>query len=437
MTAAAKDAPVLAVISDLSHDGRGVATADGKTVFVDGALPGEEVYYRTRRRRRDFDEAELLEIVTPSPQRVDPRCEVFGRCGGCRLQHLSAAGQIEAKQKTLLDNLSRIGSVEPVEVFAPLTGPVWGYRRRARVGAKFVAKKGRVLVGFRERAKPFLCDMNRCEVLHPAVGHRLDALSELFFQLTIRHQIPQIEVAIADNAVVMVLRVLSAPSDRDLELMAAFAKRHEIVFYLQPGGVNTIVPLLPPAPQLYYSLAEHDIRIFFEPTDFIQVNAELNRAMVGNALKLLAPQPGESILDLFSGLGNFTLPLARSGAEVTAVEGDRPLVMRARENAERNGIAAVNIEYADLFSAQHTDAWWTRQYDAVLLDPPRAGAAAIVEHMPRFAPRKVVYISCHPGTLARDLGVLVHTHKYRLDAVGVMDMFPHTAHIESIAVLSR
>jgi 23S rRNA (uracil1939-C5)-methyltransferase len=437
MTAVAKDAPVLAVISDLSHDGRGVATADGKTVFVDGALPGEEVYYRTRRRRRDFDEAELLEIVTPSPQRVDPRCEVFGRCGGCRLQHLSAAGQIEAKQKTLLDNLSRIGSVEPGEVFAPLTWPVWGYRRRARVGAKFVAKKGRVLVGFRERAKPFLCDMNRCEVLHPAVGHRLDALSELFFQLTIRHQIPQIEVAIADNAVAMVLRVLSAPSDRDLELMAAFAKRHEIVFYLQPGGVNTIVPLRPPAPQLYYLLAEHDIRIFFEPTDFIQVNAELNRAMVGNALKHLAPQPGESILDLFSGLGNFTLPLARSGAEVTAVEGDRPLVMRARENAERNRIAAVNIEYADLFSAQHTDAWWTRQYDAVLLDPPRAGAAAIVEHMPRFAPRKVVYISCHPGTLARDLGVLVHTHKYRLDAVGVMDMFPHTAHIESIAVLSR
>jgi len=437
MSADAKDAPVRTRIADLSHDGRGVASVDGKTVFIDGALPGEEVVYRTRRRRRDFDEGELVEIVTPSSQRVDPRCEFFGLCGGCRLQHLSAPGQIAAKQKSLLDNLARIGSVVPADVLEPLTGPVWGYRRRARVGAKFVAKKGRVLVGFRERAKPFLCDMNRCEVLHPAVGHRLDALSELFFDLSIRHQIPQIEVAVADNAVAMVLRVLSAPSDRDLDLMKAFVQRHGIVFYLQPGGVNTIVPLTPPAPQLYYALAEQDIRIFFEPTDFIQVNAELNRAMVGSALRFLSPQPGESVLDLFSGLGNFSLPLARSGADVTAVEGDRPLVMRARENVERNGIGGVNIEYGDLFAGTQTDAWWSRQYDSVLLDPPRAGAAAVVEHMSRFAPRRIVYISCHPGTLARDLGVLVHTHKYHLDAAGVMDMFPHTAHVESIAVLSR
>ncbi len=411
MNADARDAPVLTRIDELSHDGRGVASVDGKTVFIDGALPGEEVFYRTRRRRRDFNEGELLEIVTPSPQRVDPLCEFFGRCGGCRLQHLSAAGQVAAKQKTLLDNLSRIGSVTPAEILEPLTGPVWGYRRRARVGAKYVAKKGRVLVGFRERAKPFLCDMNRCEVLHLAVGHRLDALSELFFDLTIRQQIPQIEVAVADNAVAMVLRVLSAPSARDLELLAEFAATHGLVFYLQPGGVNTIVPLTPPAPQLYYSLAEHDIRIYFEPTDFIQVNAELNRAMVGEALRFLSPQPGESVLDLFSGLGNFTLPLARSGADVTAVEGDRPLVTRARENAERNGIAGVNIEYADLFSEAQTDAWWSRQYDSVLLDPPRAGAAAIVDHMARFAPRRIVYISCNPGTLARDIGVLVNTQQ--------------------------
>jgi len=432
-----KDAVVSARVHDLSQDGRGVATVGGKTVFIDGALPGEEVCYRARRRRRDFDEGELLEVVVRSASRVEPRCDFFGICGGCRLQHLSVAGQIAAKQKTLLDSLTRIGSVKPGELLEPLTGPVWGYRRRARVGAKYVQKKGRVLVGFRERAKPFLCDMTSCEVLHPAVGHRLAALSRLFFDLSIRQHIPQIEVAVADNAIALVLRVLRPPSDRDLASLGEFARRHDIVFYLQPGGVETIEPLTPPAPDLYYSLADHDIKIFFRPTDFIQVNAELNRAMVASALRLLGPQEGDSVLDLFSGLGNFSLPLARTGASVTAVEGDRSLVLRARENAERNGISGLPAEYADLFADDHAARWWSRQYDCVLLDPPRAGAAAIAEHMPRFAPRRIVYISCHPGTLARDLGVLVHTHGYRLEAAGVMDMFPHTAHVESIAVLSR
>ncbi len=437
MKAAAKGAVLTATVTDLSHDGRGVAIVEGRAVFVDGALPGEEVTFRIRRRRRDFSEAELIEIGEASPQRVTPRCDFFERCGGCRLQHLSAFGQIEAKQRTLLENLARIGSVEPGRVLEPLRGPVWGYRRRARVGAKFVPKKGRVLVGFREPAKPFLCDMTSCEVLHPAVGHRLEALSDMFFDLTIRDQIPQIEVAVADNAVALVLRVLSPPSENDLGRLAEFQKAHDVVFYLQSGGIDTIVPLSPPAPELFYSLPCHDVRIFFEPTDFIQVNAEVNRTMVDNALAFLAPESGQTVLDLFSGLGNFSLPLARTGARVTAVEGDRPLVARARDNAIRNGISDLEVEYADLFAEEHARDWWSRRYDSVLLDPPRAGAAAIVEHMPRFAPHRIVYISCHPGTLARDLGVLVNKHGYRLDAAGVMDMFPHTAHVESIAVLTR
>ena len=437
MKTVVKGAVLAATITDLGHDGRGVAIVEGQPVFVDGALPGEEATFRIRRRRREFSEAELIEIGRASPQRVIPRCAFFGLCGGCRLQHLSAVGQVEAKQRTLMENLAEIGSVEPDRILEPLSGPVWGYRRRARVGAKFVPKKGRVLVGFRERAKPFLCNMTSCEVLHPAVGHRLEALSDLFFDLTIRDQIPQIEVAVADNAVALVLRVLSPPSEKDLNRLAEFEKVHDIVFYLQSGGIDTIVPLSPPAPELFYSLPDHDVRIFFEPTDFIQVNAEVNRAMVDNALTFLAPESGQTVLDLFSGLGNFSLPLARTGARVTAVEGDRALVARARDNAIRNGVPGLEVEYADLFAEEHAGDWWSRRYDCVLLDPPRAGAAAIVEHVPRFGPHRIVYISCHPGTLARDLGVLVNKHGYRLDAAGVMDMFPHTAHIESIAVLSR
>lgn len=431
-------------IDDLAHDGRGVAHHEGRAVFVEGALPGERVRVRIDRRRNGEVAATLEAVLTPSPDRVAPPCPHFGSCGGCALQHMEPAAQVRAKQRTVLGTLARLGKVEPERVLAPLAASPWGYRRRARLGARLVHKKGRVLVGFRERAGRYIADLASCRVLDPRVGELIQPLGALLHALSVPDRLPQIEVACGDALTVLVLRHLEPLTDADREALSGFGRVHGVEWWLQPGDEHSAAPL-DPGPDgggaaLRYALHGDDpaqaVEIEFRPTDFIQVNAAVNRLMVDQALALLAPRPGEQVLDLFCGLGNFTLPIARRGATVTGVEGDAGLVARARVNAARQGIVA-EFQVADLFQSLDDYPWARRRYDAVLLDPPRAGAWEAVQRMPKFAPQRIVYVSCHPGTLARDAQHLVHEQGYRLVAAGAMDMFSHTAHVEAMALFEK
>ena len=431
--------PETASIISVTHDGRGIADTSGKKVFVAGALSGEEVRFVRRKSRRKFDEAELLEVVSASPDRVDARCAVFGRCGGCALQHVSAGQQRSIKFETLRDNLERIGRVEPGRWLEAVTGPEWNYRRRARLAVKDVSAKGRVLVGFRERHAPYITDMHRCEVLAAPVDGLIDPLSDLIGRLSIRARLPQVEVAVADNATALVFRVLDPPAAGDLDEFRAFADEHGVRVYLQPGGLDSLYRLHPAGEQepLCYTLPEFDVRIEFEPIDFVQVNAEINRAMVGKALEYLDPEPQDRVLDLFCGIGNFSLPLARRSGAVLGVEGEATLVRRAADNAAANGLDNAEFRQADLAAVDGTEGWLQGPWDRLLLDPARSGAAEVVSCIGRIDPARIVYVSCHPGTLARDAGVLVSEAGYTLEAAGIIDMFPHTAHVESIAVFSK
>ena len=430
-------APEEAEVVDLSHEGRGVAKLDGKAVFVPDALPGERVILRRVGRMRNFDEAVLVQVLRASPDRVPAECPHFGLCGGCALQHLAPSAQLVFKQSQLLESLGRIGGVEPASVLEPLTGPVWAYRRRARLGIKLVPRKGRVLVGFRERSAPYVADMHECRVLAPPAGLLIDPLAALVASLSIAARVPQAEVAVADGVCAIVLRVLDPPTEADLDLLHGFESGHAVRFYLQPGGVESVQPLQPGAPPLGYSLPSFGLDFEFEPTDFVQVNGELNERMVSRAVELLAPGPGHDVLDLFCGLGNFSLPLATRAREVVGIEGDVGLVARAARNAARNSIANASFHVADLFAGSSDAPWARRPYDRVLLDPPRAGAREILPVVERCGAARVVYISCHPGSLARDAGILVREHGFRLAAAGVMDMFPHTTHVEAVAVFDR
>jgi 23S rRNA (uracil1939-C5)-methyltransferase len=430
-------APEEAEVVDLSHEGRGVAKLDGKAVFVPDALPGERVVLRRVGRRRNFDEAVLERVLRASADRVPAECPHFGLCGGCALQHLAPAAQLAFKQSQLLESLVRLGGVEPARVLEPLTGPVWGYRRRARLGIKLVPRKGRVLVGFRERSAPYVADLHECRVLAPPAGMLIDPLAELVAGLSIAARVPQAEVAVADGVCAIVLRVLDPPTEADLELLRGFESAHEVRFYLQPGGVESVRPLQPGAAPLGYGLASFGVQLEFEPTDFIQVNGELNERMVGRAVELLELEPDHAVLDLFCGLGNFSLPLATRAREVVGIEGDAGLVARAAHNAARNALGNAAFHVADLFADSTGAPWAQRHYDRVLLDPPRAGAREILPVVGGCGATRVVYISCHPGSLARDAGILVREHGFRLAAAGVMDMFPHTTHVEAVAVFER
>lgn len=431
--------PETAEIVSVTHDGRGIAAVAGKKVFVSGGLVGETVTFVRRKSRRNFDEAELLEIHDPSADRVAARCEAYARCGGCSLQHVSLEQQHAIKDGTLRDNLERIGRVQPERWLEPMTGPAWNYRRRARLAVKDVRAKGRTLVGFRERHAPFIADMTRCEVLARPVDGLIAELSELVGSLTIRARLPQIEVAVGENGVALVFRVLDPPHADDEVALRQFGERHGLRIYLQTGGPDSIGLLYPQGgvESLFYTLPEFDVRIEFEPTDFIQVNGEINRRMVHFAIEQLAVDRGHRVLDLFCGIGNFSLPLARRGASVLGVEGEAGLTHRASANAALNELDNVSFRVADLSKVDGTEGWIREGCDRMLLDPARSGAAEIVSRMQLFGPARIVYVSCHPGTLARDLATLVHEQGYRLDAAGIIDMFPHTAHVESIAVLTR
>lgn len=431
-------------IDDLTHEGQGVARRDGKAVFVEGGLPGEDVecVYTVRRNRRD--EAQAVNILTPAPERVEPRCGHYALCGGCSLQHLVPERQLALKQRWLLDSLTHIGKVQPERVLEPLTGPLWNYRRRARLGVKYVTKKARVLVGFRERRSALIADLRRCEVLDERIGGLLETLAGLIETLSIRDRIPQIEVAGGDDVMGLNFRVLAPPSAADLAVLHEFGERHGLTLYLQPGGpdsVRTLADFGTNSPQealsaLQYRLPAFALNLEFQPWHFIQINAAINRQLVDWVVELLAIKPEDRVLDLFCGLGNFTLALARRAWAVVGVEGDAGLVEWARSNAALNGIEHATFHAADLAGDLVDQPWVSGGYDRVLLDPPRSGALEMLPKVAALGARRIVYVSCHPATLARDVGELVHRFGYRLECAGVVDMFPHTAHVESIAVLA-
>ena len=431
--------PETGLIESVTHDGRGIVACDGKKVFVAGALAGERVRYVRRKRRRKFDEAELLEVLEPSAERVEAKCAAFGRCGGCALQHVSIATQRRIKSQSLADSLERIGKVTPNTWLEPLCGEDWHYRRRARLAVKDVPGKGRVLVGFRERHAPFVTDMQRCEVIARPLDSLFVPLSEMIGGLSIRARLPQIEVAVAENDVALVFRVLDPPDDEDLGRFRRFGRKHALQIWLQPGGVDSLQVIWPESdvPPLRYSLPEFDVDIEFEPVDFVQVNSDVNRRMVHMALDYLEAGSDDRVLDLYCGIGNFTLPLAKTAGTVLGIEGESTLVSRAQANAARQGLKNVEFRCADLAAVTGEEAWFRLHWDRVLLDPARSGAAELVRHMRSLAPGRIVYVSCHPGTLARDADTLVNELGYTLDVAGIIDMFPHTAHVESVAVFKE
>jgi 23S rRNA (uracil1939-C5)-methyltransferase len=430
--------PVETSIESLTHDAKGVTHLEGKATFVHGSLPGERVRFLYTGRWRKYDEGRVVEVLEPSPERVEPRCEQFGLCGGCSLQHQAHEAQIHAKQQAMLDALKHIGKVEPDEVLPPLLGDAsWGYRRKARLGVRHVPKKGGTLVGFRERGSSRVADLACCHVLHPRVGELLPHLRALIDALSMPTQVPQIEMAMGDETCVLIFRLLEPPTEEDLRLLGEFGPKHQVAIYLQEGGPETVRPLDGVGVELTYALPEFDLQLHFLPSDFTQVNSDINRKMVHRAVEMLQLSPQDQVLDLFCGLGNFTLPLARQAGNVTGVEGDAGLVARAGENAERNGIANTDFYTANLYEELSQAPWLNQRFNKALIDPPRSGAQEILPLLSKLGVERLVYVSCYPGTLARDAGILVHDHGYRVCSAGVMDMFPHTAHVESIALFEK
>jgi 23S rRNA (uracil1939-C5)-methyltransferase len=426
-------------IESLDQEGRGVARRDGKAIFIEGALPGEAVTYSPYRRKSAYEVATLGRVLKPSTQRVEPRCRYFGKCGGCSLQHLDARAQVAVKQRVLEDSLWHIGRVEPDQMLPAIHGPAWGYRHRARLAVRHVPKKGGALVGFHEKRSSYVADMASCEVLPERMSRLVRPLRDLVNALSIRSRLPQIEVAVGEGADVLVLRVLEPLLPPDVELLRRFAREHGVRLYLQPGGPETAQPMSPEdEADLYYALPEFDLKIRFAPTEFTQVNHAINQVLVRRALALLDPRPGERVADMFCGIGNFALAIARRDATVVGIEGSAELVRRAARNADLNALsAATSFVEMDLYRLDATRLTQLGRFDRMLLDPPRDGAVELVKWLPEDGPRRLVYVSCNPATLARDAAVLTQTRGYRLSAAGVVNMFPHTSHVESIAVFDR
>ncbi|MFZ1811705.1 MAG: 23S rRNA (uracil(1939)-C(5))-methyltransferase RlmD [Candidatus Nitrotoga sp.] len=427
------------VVESLDYEGRGIAHADGKVIFIEGALTGERVTYSSYRKKPSFEIAQLGKIIKPTFMRVQPKCKHFGVCGGCSMQHMDARAQVAAKQRILEDNLWHIGKVKAQTILPPIYGQSWGYRQRARLSVRHVLKKGKTLVGFREKRGGYVADMQHCEILTPKIAKLLPLLGQLNESFTTRDILPQIEVAVGEHVDVLVLRILQALSPADEEAIKQFADTHAVQFWLQTKGPETVVPFYPlDAPPLTYSLPEFGITMPFAPTEFTQVNADMNRVMVSRAIRLLNPQPNERIADLFCGLGNFTLPIARSGAQVVGIEGSAALVQRAKQNAAFNDLAGnTQFSVMNLFEIDEAALAQLGHFDKMLIDPPRDGAFELVKALGTDTPGRIVYVSCNPATLARDAEILVHQKGYVLKAAGVMNMFPHTSHVESIALFEK
>jgi 23S rRNA (uracil1939-C5)-methyltransferase len=429
----------IALVESLDHEGRGVAHVEGKTVFIEGALPGEKVEYSVYRKKPSFDQAQVSRIIKPSAQRVAPRCPYFGVCGGCSMQHLDSSAQAATKQRVMEDALWHLGRLKPEIIYPAIYGPAWGYRYRARIGVRLVPKKGGVLVGFHERRSSYIADMRSCEILPPSISALLPELRVLIGGLSIPDRLPQIEIAVGDDSTVLVFRNLLPLTPADEARLGEFSERHGVQIWLQPGGPDTVHRLHPKdAPGLSYTLPEFDLSLDFRPTDFTQVNVAINRLLIRRSMQLLDPRPGERIADLFCGLGNFSLPIARRGAHVIGVEGSDNLVARAGENARKNGLGdACEFHAANLFEATEDSLAALGPLDKLLIDPPREGAIAVVKALGAEAPRRIVYVSCSPATLARDAAVLVHEKGYKLKGAGIANMFPQTSHVESIALFER
>jgi 23S rRNA (uracil1939-C5)-methyltransferase len=427
------------IIESLDHEARGITRLEGKTVFVEGGLPGERVEYSCYRKKPTYEIARIDRVVTPSASRVEPKCPHFGVCGGCSMQHLEASAQVAAKQRLLEANLWHLGRLVAGQIYAPIHGAPWGYRFRARLSARLVPKKGGMLIGFHERKSSYVADMRQCPNLPPHVSDLLVPLRELVAALSISTAMPQIEVAVGETMTALVLRILEPINAADEDLLRDFADRHGIVFYLQPKGPASVYRFYPlDERRLSYLLPDYGIEHAFSPTEFTQVNHAINRVLVRRAMTLLDPQPGERIADMFCGLGNFTLPIARSGARVVGIEGSPELVRRAGENAAANGLAD-RVEYgvANLFETTPESLAALGRFDKMLIDPPREGAAELVKAIGEDGPPRIVYVSCSPATLARDAAILAHQKGYRLSGAGVVNMFPNTSHVESIALFER
>jgi len=429
----------LGTIESLDHEARGITRHEGKAIFVDGALPGETVEYASFRRKPKFELAHLVKVLKPSNARVEPRCPHFGICGGCAMQHMDHSAQVAAKQRVLEDSLWHIGRVRPETMLPAIHGSPWGYRHRARLGVRNIPSKGGVLIGFHEWRSSYIADIRTCAILPPHVSALLMPLRDLVAALSISERLPQIEIAVGEVCTTLVLRILMPLSAKDEQLLRQFADRHDVVFFLQPKGPDTAYRFYPQDDRrLTYGLPEFGLEFEFKPTDFTQVNHAVNQVLVRRALRLLDPQPGERIADMFCGLGNFTLPIARSGASVVGVEGSPALVRRGQESAKANGLAgAVEFGVANLFECTEQSLAALGRFDKMLIDPPREGAIELVRALGADAPKRIVYVSCNPATLARDAAVLVATKGYRFIAAGAVNMFPHTAHVESIALFER
>lgn len=427
----------IAVIESLDHEGRGVAHVEGKAIFIDGALPGERVEYESYRVKPRYEQADAARVLKASAQRVTPRCAYFGTCGGCSMQHLDPVAQAAAKQRVLEDALRHIGGVQPQIVYSAIHGPAWRYRDRARLSVRLVPSKGGVRVGFHERRSSYIIDMRSCDILPQHVSALLPRLRELIAGLSIADRVPQVEVAVAEATTVLVFRHLLPLSAHDADALAAFAGAEGVQVWTQPGGPDTAAPLRPAdGCGLSYTLPEFGVGLNFRPTDFTQVNIHINRLLIRRAMQLLDPRPGERIADLFCGLGNFSLPIARRGATVVGIEGSEALVARARDNARRNGLDGhTEFHAANLFEATEDSLAALGRLDKLLIDPPREGAIAVVKALgAQQLPTRIVYVSCNPATLARDAAVLVHEKGYLLRGAGIANMFPQTSHVESIAL---
>lgn len=426
-------------VHGLSHDGRGIATINQKTTFLNGALQGETVTYRIHQKRGSYQEGEALDIIEASPERTEPPCQHFGLCGGCSLQHMSIQQQLALKQQTLLEQLQHFGRVTPHHVLAPLMANATGYRRKARLGVKYVIKKNKLLVGFREKNSNYLAELERCAVLHPSVGEHLHDFSALISSLDQYRSIPQIEVAIGDTDTALVFRHMEPLSDSDKQKLTTFGAEKNFHIYVQPNSPLPIEKIWPASgiDRLTYTLPDDELTFLFHPLDFTQINLEMNRLMVRQAIALLDLSANDAVLDLFSGIGNFTLPMAKRAKHVTGVEGGEEMVKRAFNNAAYNHLSNVDFFAANLMEPSAAAPWINKQYDKILLDPPRAGAKEILPYIDKWQAKRIVYVSCNPATLARDAGELVHQYGYQLTHAGIMNMFPHTAHIEAMAVFEK
>ncbi len=436
-------------IEKSNHDGKGIAYFNDKTVFISGAIMGETVKVKFTAKRKGILEAQVTDVIEGSANRVTPPCEFYDLCGGCSLQHLSSDQQIQLKQQSLIDNFKHLAKIEldKSQLLPTLTGPTLAYRSKARLGVRYVVKKEKLLIGFREKSSNYLCEMTSCEVLHPAIGKRLKLLAQVIESLSIYMQIPQVEVAFGDQQAALIFRHLTDMNEQDQQKLIDFGKKTGFYILLQGGGPDSIKMIYPPEKtessyHLSYALPEFDLNYYFTATDFTQVNRVINRQMVSFAIELLNVKTTDKVLDLFCGIGNFSLALARKSAFVTAVEGSAELIIKAKNNAISNGLENCKFYCADLFINSGKDdfkrqKWAQQHYDAILIDPARSGAKEIMEYIPHFKAATIVYVSCNPATLARDSEILVHQHGYQLVSAGVMDMFPHTSHVESIALFKK